>query len=406
MLWVLIAGLLLVAWLFVLYPFVGKQRADKADNLEANLGIFHDHQAQLEAQLKSQQIDQAQYQQLIAEAKQLLLCDTEQTQANQSNRDNSRAGLWLLPLLLILISVFGAVVYQQLGAAQDQHIAQLIKLTAQSQSPDKQVQTELYQALQKRVEQRPDNLYYWVILAKWAVSQDDLQQASHYYAKAIEVEPNDGYLLGQYAEILFMLADSQFTDRVNSAVDRAFAIDSSNPTVLGLKGIQAFEAKQWQLAITYWQEVRKQIGQNSATAVALKTGIARAQAYLDQSDTPAQQDAVSPAVEILLSIDNNIAYTAEQIVFVALVPTTGSPMPVAARKLRAGDLPTTITLTNADAIMAEHNLSSVSEVKAIARLSQTGSATPQAGDWESAVQIIQLDSVSEKIELRVAIIKL
>jgi len=406
MLWVLIAGLLLVAWLFVLYPFVGKQRADKADNLEANLGIFHDHQAQLEAQLKSQQIDQAQYQQLIAEAKQLLLCDTEQTQANQSNRDNSRAGLWLLPLLLILISVFGAVVYQQLGASQDQHIAQLIKLTAQSQSPDKQVQTELYQALQKRVEQRPDNLYYWVILAKWAVSQDDLQQASHYYAKAIEVEPNDGYLLGQYAEILFMLADSQFTDRVNSAVDRAFAIDSSNPTVLGLKGIQAFEAKQWQLAITYWQEVRKQIGQNSATAVALKTGIARAQAYLDQSDTPAQQDAVSPAVEILLSIDNNIAYTAEQIVFVALVPTTGSPMPVAARKLRAGDLPTTITLTNADAIMAEHNLSSVSEVKAIARLSQTGSATPQAGDWESAVQIIQLDSVSEKIELRVAIIKL
>ena len=406
MLWVLIAGLLLVAWLFVLYPFVGKQRADKADNLEANLGIFHDHQVQLEAQLKSQQIDQAQYQQLIAEAKQLLLCDTEQTQANQSNRDNSRAGLWLLPLLLILISVFSAVVYQQLGAAQDQHIAQLIKLTAQSQSPDKQVQTELYQALQKRVEQRPDNLYYWVILAKWAVSQDDLQQASHYYAKAIEVEPNDGYLLGQYAEILFMLADSQFTDRVNSAVDRAFAIDSSNPTVLGLKGIQAFEAKQWQLAITYWQEVRKQIGQNSATAVALKTGIARAQAYLDQSDTPAQQDAVSPAVEILLSIDNNIAYTAEQIVFVALVPTTGSPMPVAARKLRAGDLPTTITLTNADAIMAEHNLSSVSEVKAIARLSQTGSATPQAGDWESAVQIIQLGSVSEKIELRVAIIKL
>jgi len=406
MLWVLIAGLLLVAWLFVLYPFVGKQRADKADNLEANLGIFHDHQVQLEAQLKSQQIDQAQYQQLIAEAKQLLLCDTEQTQANQSNRDNSRAGLWLLPLLLILISVFSAVVYQQLGAAQDQHIAQLIKLTAQSQSPDKQVQTELYQALQKRVEQRPDNLYYWVILAKWAVSQDDLQQASHYYAKAIEVEPNDGYLLGQYAEILFMLADSQFTDRVNSAVDRAFAIDSSNPTVLGLKGIQAFEAKQWQLAITYWQEVRKQIGQNSATAVALKTGIARAQAYLDQSDTPAQQDAVSPAVEILLSIDNNIAYTAEQIVFVALVPTTGSPMPVAARKLRAGDLPTTITLTNADAIMAEHNLSSVSEVKAVARLSQTGSATPQAGDWESAVQIIQLGSVSEKIELRVAIIKL
>ena len=115
------------------------------------------------------------------------------------------------------------------------------------------------------MEQRPDNLYYWVILAKWAVGQSNLEMASQYYAKAIELEPSDGYLHGQYTELLFMLADSQFTDKVIKALDRAFAIDSSNPTVLGLKGIQAFEAQQWQLAITYWQEVDKQIDQNLAT---------------------------------------------------------------------------------------------------------------------------------------------
>jgi cytochrome c-type biogenesis protein CcmH len=405
MLWVLIVGLLLVAWLFVLYPFVGKQQADTEGDLEANLRIFRDHQAQLDDQLNSQQIDQEQYQQLIAEAQQLLLCNTEQVRSEQSSGDQSKGGFWLLPLLLIAVSLFCVAVYKQLGASADQHIAQLIKRNAESESIDQQLQSELYLAIQQRVEQRPDNLYYWVILAKWAVGQGDLEMASQYYAKAIELEPSDGYLHGQYTELLFMLADSQFTDKVIKALDRAFAIDSSNPTVLGLKGIQAFEAQQWQLAITYWQEVDKQINQNSATAVALKTGIARAQTQLgliNKSDRQTPLATVSPAVEILVSIDNSIAYTAEQIVFVALVPTTGSPMPVAARKLRAGDLPTTIILTHADAIMAEHNLSSVSEVKAIARLSQTGSATPQVGDWEATLDKVLVGDKEGKVELQIS----
>ena len=121
------------------------------------------------------------------------------------------------------------------------------------------------------------------MLAKRAIQQNDLAGAKYNYAQAIKLSPDDGYLLGQYAEILFMLANSQFTDEVLIALDKAFAIDSSNPTVLGLKGIQSFESQQWQLAITYWQEAQRQMDQNSATANALKAGIARAQKRLGYS---------------------------------------------------------------------------------------------------------------------------
>ena len=101
-----------------------------------------------------------------------------------------------------------------------------------------------------------------------------------------------------------MLANSQFTDEVLIALDKAFAIDSSNPTVLGLKGIQSFESQQWQLAITYWQEAQRQMDQNSATANALKAGIARAQSAGIQPD----RAVVSPQVEIAVSIDQSIAF--------------------------------------------------------------------------------------------------
>jgi len=401
-LWILITGLLLLACVFVLYPFINQKIAKPTEELDTNLAIFRDHQAQLDAQLNSQQIDQTQYQQLITEAQQLLLNNTAQTQDSQSANSNHRAGFWLLPVLLVAVPIISLCLYKNLGASADQYITRLIQLNTQSQQADQQLQGELYKVLQQRVKQRPDNLYYWILLAKSAVEQNDLQAASQYYAKAIELAPNDGYLLAQRAEILFMLADSQFTPAVIEALDRAFAINSSNPTVLGLKGIQAFKNQQWQLAVTYWQHAMQQLDQNSATVSALQTGIARAQSRLDKNAQPSSLDSASPVVEILVSIDPSIEYSPEQTVFVALVPTSGSPMPIAARKLRAGDLPTTISLTNADAIMAGHNLSSVSQVKAIARLSQSGSATPQVGDWEAFPLVVQLGVQQEKSRLSIS----
>lgn len=401
MLWLLIAGLLVLASIFLIIPFVKAEHSAEGEVLQANVQIFRDQQHQLDAQLEQKQISQAQYQQLLAEAKQLLLSNTGEQTTEQATSSERRQAKGLLPVLIIMVPCFCFAVYHSIGASADQRIIQLIQQA--SESSDKlqvvELQTKLYKAIEKRAQQRPDNIYYWILLAKRAIQQNDLAGAKYNYSQAIKLSPDDGYLLGQYAEILFMLANSQFTDEVLLALDKAFAIDSSNPTVLGLKGIQSFENQQWQLAITYWQEAQRQMDQTSATANALKAGIARAQKRLGiQPD----QAVVSPQVEIAISIDQSIAFNPEQSVFVALVATSGAPMPLAARKLRAGDLPITITLSNADAVMAGYNLSSASEVKAVARLSQSGLATPQAGDWEDSVNPINLGANNRSISLQIS----
>lgn len=401
MLWLLIAGLLVLASIFLIIPFVKAEHYAEGEVLQANVQIFRDQQHQLDAQLEQKQISQAQYQQLLAEAKQLLLSNTGEQTTEQATSSERRQAKGLLPVLIILVPCFCFAVYHSIGASADQRIIQLIQQA--SESSDKlqvvELQTKLYKAIEKRAQQRPDNIYYWILLAKRAIQQNDLAGAKYNYSQAIKLSPDDGYLLGQYAEILFMLANSQFTDEVLLALDKAFAIDSSNPTVLGLKGIQSFENQQWQLAITYWQEAQRQMDQTSATANALKAGIARAQKRLGiQPD----QAVVSPQVEIAVSIDQSIAFNPEQSVFVALVATSGAPMPLAARKLRAGDLPITITLSNADAVMAGYNLSSASKVKAVARLSQSGSATPEVGDWEDSVNPINLSTDNRSISLQIS----
>jgi len=398
MIWWLIAGLLLLASLFLVYPFVRHDRTVVQDDTDANLQIFRDQQAQLDSQLQQHEIKQPQYDQLLAEAKQLLLLNSQKPQVEETVV-SVKVGR-LLPVALLLLPIFCLASYHYLGAAADEKILKMLEVNTQLSVDDPQAhfkQQELFSAIEKRAAQRPDNIYYWILLAKRAVQQNDLSSAQYHYAQAIKASPEDSYLLAQYAEITFMLADSQFTDEVNRAIDKAFAIDSSNPTVLGLKGIQAFETEQWQLAITYWQEASRQMDHGSPTATALKTGIARAQKRLGIE--PEQQ--LSPQVEISVSIDKAIQFDPNQTVFVALVAVSGAPMPLAAKKLRAGDLPTTITLSNSDAVMEGYNLSSVNEVKAVARLSETGSATPQVGDWESGLQVIILNElVSLKLDIK------
>lgn len=399
MIWWLITGLLLLASLFLVYPFVRHDRTEVEDDAGANLQIFRDQQAQLDSQLQQQEIKQPQYDQLLAEAKQLLLLNSQKPQVEETVI-SVKVGR-LLPVALLLLPIFCLASYHYLGAAADEKILKMLEQNTQLSVDDPQAQfkqQELFSAIEKRAAQRPDNIYYWILLAKRAVQQNDLSSAQFHYAQAIKASPEDSYLLAQYAEITFMLADSQFTDEVNKAIDKAFAIDSSNPTVLGLKGIQAFETEQWQLAITYWQEASRQMEQGSPTATALKAGIARAQKRLGIE--PEQQ--LSPQVEISVSIDKAIQFDPNQTVFVALVATSGAPMPLAAKKLRAGDLPTTITLSNVDAVMEGYNLSSVDEVKAVARLSETGSATPQVGDWEAAIQRVDLSSGKYSLALEIS----
>jgi len=399
MIWWLIAGLLLLASLFLVYPFIRHDRTVVQDDADANLQIFRDQQAQLDSQLQQQEIKQPQYEQLLAEAKQLLLLNSQKPQVEETVI-SVKVGR-LLPVALLLLPIFCLASYHYLGAAADEKILKMLEVNTQLSVDDPQAQfkqQELFSAIEKRAAQRPDNIYYWILLAKRAVQQNDLSSAQYHYAQAIKASPEDSYLLAQYAEITFMLADSQFTDEVNKAIDKAFAIDSSNPTVLGLKGIQAFETEQWQLAITYWREASRQMDQGSPTATALKAGIARAQKRLGIE--PEQQ--LSPQVEISVSIDKAIQFDPNQTVFVALVAVSGAPMPLAAKKLRAGDLPTTITLSNTDAVVEGYNLSSVNKVKAVARLSQSGSATPQTGDWEAVAQRVDLSSENDSLALEIS----
>jgi cytochrome c-type biogenesis protein CcmH len=386
--------MLVAASIFILYPFNSSWRRSSSESSveQTNVAIFREQQEQFQRQLDNAEISQDQFEQLVADAQQLLLSNTA---TEHSAAQHSRAGLWLLPVLIVSVPLVTWLTYNQMGAYADEEIVRLmeqgLELTEDA-ALFEQWREQLDSAVAERAEQRPENVYYWVMLAQSALAEGDLLSASQHLAAAVEARPEDGYLLAQYAETLFLLQGSKFSAPVVDAMERAFAVDSSNPTVLGLKGIQAFQNGQLPLAVTYWQGARQSLDPASSTAKALLVGIERAEKMLSGGESVLPDQSDQPQIKLSVSLDSNIAFAHDQLVFVAVVAASGSPMPLAARKLRAADLPAILTLSDGDALMAERGISSATEVRLVARLSATGSATPKPGDWETSSGIIELPS--------------
>ena len=392
-LWLGITLLLLAAALFVAFPFfIGRRSvadADQANTSEqTNIDIFRDQQAQYAQQLESGVISAEQHTQMIAEAEQLLLANTSGVQQQVA----ARQGIWLLPILLLVIALASVLIYRSLGAGPDQRIAEALAGKQSNWSP------ELIASIDQRAKQRPDNIYYWTILAEDAVAREDMVAAAAYFAQGIRLQPDESYLLGQYAQALFFVDANRFSDRVLSAMDRGYAVDPTNQTVLGLKGIHAFQEQDYRRAVSYWQSAARGLNPASESWQALQNGIQQAR-QLAGDDLPVQGDG--PYIALSLSIDPAIEYNADQLVYIAVVEVDGPPMPILARKLSAAKLPVELVLTNNDALMIGRRLGDVSTVKVVARLSSTGSATPQQGDWQAVSAPEDISSGELKLALRI-----
>ena len=392
-LWLTITLLLLVAALFIAVPFyIGRNRELEVELFnvaeQANIDVFRDQQAQYQQQFEGGEISAEQQALMLAEAEQLLLSNT----ASVRQQQDTRQGLWLLPILIIVMSLASIFIYRSLGSAVDQQITESLAEQQSQRTP------ELIATIGERAKQRPNNVYYWTILAEEAMGRGDMVAAEGYFAEAIRVQPNESYLLGQYAQALFFVEENRFSATVIAAVDRAFAVDSSNQTVLGLKGIQAFQEADYRRAITYWQGAASGLNPASDSWLALQNGIQQAQQLAGEA--PSESDDFR--LMINLSIDPSIQYSPDQLVFVAIIEADGPPMPVAARKLAASQLPLALELSDRDVLMAGRSLADVGKIKVVARLSSSGSATPQEGDWQVVSDIIDGRSGTLNLSLSIA----
>jgi cytochrome c-type biogenesis protein CcmH len=109
---------------------------------------------------------------------------------------------------------------------------------------------------------------------------------------------------------------------------------------------------------------------------------------------PAMAQDASLKVEVALAPALKSKVAAGDVLFVYARAENGPPMPLAVAKLDAGKLPTSVTLTDAMAMMPAMKLSSVQRVFVGARISHSGQPIAQVGDLEGDAGVIAVNTTT------------
>lgn len=372
--WLAAGLLLLVALSFLLIPVLRERRAQREEDRTAlNVALYQERVAELQAQQAEGVLDAAQMDSGRAEAARELLADTEGVAAPRI----SKLGKPLPLLAAVLVPVLGLGLYMHFGAADK------VELTREfAQAP--QSMEEMTQRLERAVAAQPDSAEGLYFLGRTYMAQERPADAAKMFERAANLAGRQPELLGQWAQAQYFADGKKWSAKIQALTDEALKADPKEVTSLGLLGIAAFEGERYQEAIDYWNRLLAQLPPEDNSRAALQGGINRAAERLEASGGKVAQAPVA-AKAALLKVSVDLASELRSkvqpgdSVFIFARATSGPPAPLAAKRLTVADLPVTVELGDADAMMPQLKLSNFPEVQLVARISRAGQ--PTAGEW-------------------------
>jgi cytochrome c-type biogenesis protein CcmH len=377
---------------FVLLPLWIRNRAESfvedASRKNENVALFQERSDELENELSSGNLSQAEFDVLIQETQQSLLLDvsdeeiTTKTKREKKPAAKSPAYNLVIPLLLCLAMPLVAYgLYEEWGFKNDVELMGLFQRTVSNRDNPQESQ-DLIRRLGEVVQADDYRPWAWYFLAENFASIGMFTEAEIAYrqsAARMEETPEKALVLGRVAMAKYILAEYTFTADILEVIGKARAINPNEISVLQLIAADAEEREDFETAIEYWRLII-QSNPNSEQAQTLRRSIAIAQQRLAGDG---QDVAAGPTIEINLSLAEGLEIDGGLRVFVAVrnAAQEGLP-PLAAIDLTVADLPANIQLDNSFAV-GPFNISSAETVFVSASVSFTGSATPTSGDYRS-----------------------
>ena len=380
-----------VAW--VLLPLLGRRGADDGvARAASNLAVYRDQLAELDADLSSGTLSGAQYEQAKLEIERRVLEEAggEGTPVTRVSRN----GRWTATVLAAAIPLCAASLYWLLGNP-DGLLPQRAGVAAGEHQVTAQQIEAMVVKLAARLEQNPDDAKGWVMLARSYAAMQRFPEALSAFAKATALVKDDASLLAEYADLLATSTGRNLEGRPLELVMQALKLDPNQWKALALAGTAAFDRKDYKTAVAYWEKLLPQLPPDSEFGLSMRTSIAEARQLggikadaLPISPPPAAAASVRGTVTVSPALAGKIQPT--DTVFVFTRAAEGSRQPIAAVRRQARELPVAFALDDSQSMSEQMKLSSFREVVVGARISKSGSATPQSGDLQGISQKVKV----------------
>lgn len=374
--WLAIGLLLLVALGFLLIPAIRRQHvASGKDRAAVNVELYEERLTELSQQHAAGLLTAEQWEEARSEAARELLSDTQQADTDATSAKGGRAAPLIVALIVPLV---GLGLYLHWGASDR------VELTREFSQPPRSMD-EMTSRLERAVAVQPESSEGWYLLGRTYMSQERFADAAHAFTEAVQYAGRQPELLGQLAQARYFAEGKTLTPETKALADEALKANPKEVTTLGLLGIAAFEQKNYPGAIAHWQTLIDQLPAADPSREAIQSGIERARQYMaDRGEIPSASSAAQAAtLKVTVSLDPSLNSHVKpgDSVFVFARAVSGPPMPLAVKRLTVADLPASVSLSDADAMMPQLKLSGFDQVQLVARISRAGK--PTSGEWEA-----------------------
>ncbi|MBI4996147.1 MAG: c-type cytochrome biogenesis protein CcmI [Rhodocyclales bacterium] len=373
------AVLLAVSLALLVRPWWRRAGVQRASRRDLNTTIYRDQLRELDRDRASGQLAEADYQTARAEIQRRLLEDAAQDDTPLVAAAHPRR---TLVALLLALPLLAAGIYSWLGspAALDQ----MQRRDFSQQDIDKMVA-----GLAAKLENEPDNLQGWAMLARSYKTMRRTAEAERAYEKAFALVEQDPQLLADYADLLASKT-GDLAGRPEQLIAKALALDPDHLQSLWLAGTAAFNRADYATAVRHWQRAQRQLPPESEDARMLASIVEEAQQKMGarKASPVAKASAAAPAairgrVELAAAMKAQAAPS--DTIFIVAREAGGGPMPLAAKRAQVADLPMDFSLDDNDALMPSRPLSSAKAVQIEARVSKSGDAKSMPGDLTGSV---------------------
>lgn len=249
--------------------------------------------------------------------------------------------------------------------------------------------------LEARLQQDPGQVEGWRLLGRAYASANNTASARDAYARAAALSPDEPDVLVEAAEARALSTpEHQFDPQAVTLLQHALELQPTHQRARWFLGIAQRQAGDAAAAAATWEPLLGEVDAKAAAPLREQIELARKDAGLSPLPPTTTAVANGPALQVRVSLDPTLAarvrLRGDATVFVIARVPGGPPMPVAAEKHAASELPFIASLDDDDSPMPTKKLSGMQEIELIARLSESGDATPQASDLQSLPIRVQL----------------
>lgn len=319
----------------------------------------------------------------------------------------------------VLVPALAFGLYSAIGTPSASDAKRLQASQSQAPANDAQI-VEMVENLARKVRERPDDAQGWALLARSMAALGRFAEAAQAYEHLATLARDDPDVLADWADALGMAQGRSLKGRPQELAQAALKLDPKHRKALALAATAALDAGDFAQATSYWQRLAAELPPDSDDARQVASILAEVQGRAAAAGRPvtaaspaapaaparnaptaaaAPSAATGSTVTGSVTLDPAVAtkLSGGETLFIFARAEGGSRMPLALVRASAKSLPMTFALDDTQAMAPGVNLSSAQAVRIEARVSRSGSASPQPGDLVGTSAVVKPGARDVKI---------